>query len=89
MKKKYPNLAVVAVNLDKEKEKAEEFLKKHPAQFEIVYDPEANLAKEYKVKGMPYSLIFDSSGNVKYKHIGFTEAQAEGYESEIKGLIEK
>ena len=87
MKKKYPGLEVVGVNLDKENDKAKDFLKRHPADFKVIYDPEAKYAKKYEVKGMPYSLIFDKNGNIKHKHIGYSKDRASNYEREIKELI--
>jgi thiol-disulfide isomerase/thioredoxin len=84
--KENKDLVVIGVNLDKDKSDAEAFLKKYPADFKVVYNPKADLAEKYKVKGMPYTIIFDKEGNQKFKHIGFSLKKADEYMREIKTL---
>jgi thiol-disulfide isomerase/thioredoxin len=89
IQKKYPNVKIIAVNLDKNKKDADKFLKKHPADFEVIYNPSASLAKIYKVKGMPYSVIFDKTGKEQFSHIGFSNKKSDQYIDEINSLLEK
>ncbi len=65
------DLRIVAINLDKDRKAADRFLKKVPAPFEIIFDPNGELAKKYKVSGMPHSFLFDRQGNALSNHIGF------------------
>ena len=69
-------LVVIAVNLDEDRSQAEQFLREHPAQFKIIFDPEGKLAETYKVQGMPSSYLFDRNGKLIYSHIGFKEREA-------------
>lgn len=87
LKKKFPNLVVIGINLDKEKADAEKFLKEHPAQFPIVYNPAGQLAEKFGVKGMPYSVIFNKKGGKAFSHIGFNKEKAKEYEKQIKTLL--
>ena len=87
MKSQNPDLVVIGVNLDKEESLAKEFLKESPANFEIIYDPEAKLAEKYNVGGMPYSIVFDKKGIKRLSHVGFTNAKGKVYEQEIKKLL--
>lgn len=87
MKNKYPNLKIIAVNLDKKRIDADNFLKKYPADFEIVYNPDGQLAEKYKVKGMPYSIIIDKKGNKKFSHIGYSKDKSVKYIKEIQQLL--
>lgn len=82
------DLVIIAVNLDKNKSLATEFLKKYQANFQIIYDPQGALAKKYKIKGMPSSILFGRDGKPKFAHKGFFSAKIESYEREINQLIE-
>lgn len=81
------NLIVIGVNLDKQKKDAENFLKKYPANFKVVYNPSGSLAEKYKVKGMPYSIIFNKVGKPTHSHIGFNKEKSNDYLAEIKKLM--
>ncbi|MFT6733804.1 MAG: thiol-disulfide isomerase/thioredoxin [Polaribacter sp.] len=88
-KYKSDNFVVIAVNLDKKQSLATDFLLKYPANFEIIYDPKGTLAKKYKIKGMPSSVLFGKDGKPKFAHKGFFPSKIESYENEIKQLIKK
>ncbi len=67
-------LVVVAVNLDQEHELAERFLREMNPHFRIVFDPQGTLAEAFEVSGLPASVVIDRHGNVRFKHLGFREA---------------
>ena len=89
MQSKYDNLKIISINLDQNKELATEFLTKTPANFSIIYDPKGQLAKQYKVQGMPSSYIFNKDGELVNAHIGFTEAKQKAYESELQEFMKE
>ncbi len=66
-------LVIIAVNVDRDRDKADKFLEKNPAGFTIGYDSEGVLAKSYDVKGMPSSYIIDRNGQLVASHIGFRD----------------
>jgi thiol-disulfide isomerase/thioredoxin len=83
-----PNeLVIIAVNLDKEHALALDFLKNYPADFQILYDPKAVLAKKFQIPGMPSSLLFDKNGQVVSAHTGFFRKKIPDYEAELAKLI--
>jgi len=84
---KYKNLEVISVNVDSEKTYADEFLASTPASFPVVYDHNGQIAKKYKLKGMPSSYIINKKGLLVSSHIGFNELKKEKYEHELKRLI--
>lgn len=90
MQKKYgnKNFKVISINVDTEKNLAEEFLVKNPANFSILYDPDGMLASEMKLKGMPSSFIINADGEVVSAHVGFTDKKKAFYEQEIQQLIQ-
>ncbi|HEY9182735.1 MAG TPA: TlpA disulfide reductase family protein [Gammaproteobacteria bacterium] len=89
MHRKYAaeGLEIIAVNLDKERALADGFLAEVPAEFALRFDPAGELAKEFKVQGMPSSYLLDSAGNVLATHIGFKTADAPEYERAIRDAL--
>ena len=78
---------VLSVNLDHNKQFADEFLQQVPADFPVIYDPRGELMKEYKIKGMPSSYLFDRSGTVISRHAGFNEKKIPAYEQDIHNAL--
>ncbi|MEH6453033.1 MAG: TlpA disulfide reductase family protein [Psychromonas sp.] len=89
MQTKYQDqgLVVIAVNLDRDVNKAHQFVKKFPASFYLFSDPKAELAIKYKVTGMPSSYLFSIDGKLKETHIGFKKSEADKYEANIVKLL--
>lgn len=82
-------LEIVAVNLDKDKSLADQFLKLLPANFNIAYDPETVSAKAFSVKGLPTSFLIDHRGDIRYQHKGFREKDKARLEQLIIQLLKE
>lgn len=80
-------LVIVGVNTDSDAMEAQRFLEEIPAKFEIVFDPEGDLAREYDVVAMPSSYVFGRDGELVTRHLGFLRSKREEYESVIRHLI--
>jgi len=80
-------LVVIAINLDKEKEDAQNFLSNIPANFEIGYDPEGHIAEIMNVMGMPMSYLIDQHGQIKQRLIGFNPKKQIEHEAHIQSLL--
>lgn len=80
-------LVIVAVNLDKERAAAEAFLAEIPANFEIEFDPEASIAREYGVEAMPNSFVFGRDGELVTRHLGFKVAKQDEYEAVLVNAL--
>lgn len=76
-------LIIVAVNLDAEREAAEEFLAEYPPRFEIVYDETKDLAREFDVVAMPTSYLIGRNGDIRERHFGFKVKKQSEYEAAI------
>lgn len=76
-------LVVVGVNVDTQPKDAERFLKRHPAQFAILPDPQGEIAAHYEIPGMPSSLILDEKGKLLHLHSGFRGSDVADYEAAI------
>ncbi|WP_371373782.1 TlpA disulfide reductase family protein [Thalassotalea aquiviva] len=79
---------VITVNLDVEKSYADEFLAEVPANFPILFDPKGNIAKAFKLKGMPSSYLFDKNGEVVAANVGFFDEKIDQYEAKIKQYLQ-
>jgi thiol-disulfide isomerase/thioredoxin len=89
MQEKYgaDGFRVIAVNVDKERAAANQFLDKYPAEFTVWYDPEGDLARTFNVSTMPTSFILDVSGQVRSAHRGFLNSDRDDYESAIAQIL--
>ncbi len=70
-------LVVIAVNLDTERRLAAEFLAENPVSFKIVYDPAGNLAEEWKLAGMPTTVLIGRDGKARSRQVGFRKVDQE------------
>lgn len=82
-------LTIIGVNVDAERRDADRFLRDIPIEFEIVFDPEGTLAKQFEVKGMPSSYVFDRAGRLIETHLGFRNATKDEKEAALKTLLEQ
>ena len=82
-------LSVLAINVDHDRGDAERFLKEFRPRFEVRFDPEGTWAQQFKVTGMPTSLIIDRHGAVRFTHIGFWPAQGEVAAHEVRELLDE
>ena len=80
-------LVIIAVNVDRDRDLADEFLRNNPAQFKIVYDPTGAVPGSYNIKAMPTSILIDRDGKVPYVHTGFFENRENVYRSHITELL--
>lgn len=89
MHRKYKDegLTIIAVNVDENPADADKFLADTPAEFTILRDPDGTLAEQYKLVGMPTSLLFDTQGKLVSRHVGFKKSKIGSYEAEFKKLL--
>jgi len=80
-------LVVIAVNVDHDRELADEFLRANDARFTIVYDPNGAIASKYQFRDMPTSFLIGRDGKVHYVHNGFFPDRESEYFSDISRLL--
>lgn len=68
---------------------AAKFLQRYPAEFEIAYDHDRKLAREYGVQAMPSSFLIDRNGAVVERHLGFKMRDADQYDTAIVSALSK
>lgn len=89
LQEKYPSdqFEVVTINLDKKASNMDEFLKNIPANFTIYHDASGEIARQFKLPGMPTSFILDKQGKVVKKHVGFYSKIIPEIENDIQSLM--
>jgi peroxiredoxin len=80
-------LEIVAINLDKTREAADEFLEKLPAPFVVAFDPSGKTAEAFKVSAMPSSFLIGPTGEIIYAHAGFDPKKTDMIERMIQEAI--
>lgn len=81
-------LQIIAVNVDKERALADEFLEETPAEFRLHFDPSGDLAATFGVQAMPSSFVLDANGNILATHYGFKLGDTEEYEQAIRAALD-
>jgi Thiol-disulfide isomerase and thioredoxins len=80
-------LVVIAVNVDRDKKLADDFLGRYDHPFKVVYDPKGEIAGQYHVNDMPTSVVFGRDGKVHSTHAGFFQDQEGSYAAQIDALL--
>ena len=88
-KLKAQGFEVVAINLDEDKTKAEQFLKEIPVSFTVLTDTKGEWSDKFVVESMPTSFIIDKQGIVQKIHHGFTAGDIGELEKKITELLAK
>jgi thiol-disulfide isomerase/thioredoxin len=78
---------VIAINLDEDKTKAEQFIKELPVDFTVLHDSKGEWADQYVIESMPTSFIVDKHGVVQLIHHGFTSDDIKGLEQKVLALL--
>lgn len=79
LQKQRPDVAIYAVNVDREQQAAARFLQAVKFDLPIVWDNQAEALGQYDVSSMPTMFLLDAQGTVKWRKTGF---------SREKGLVE-
>jgi len=92
---RYPEseVTVLAVNIDKKRENAEDFLGRlgllRNYHFTILLDPESSVVQTYGARAMPTSFVVDREGMIRFVHLGFNEGDPLNWMREIDALTGK
>jgi cytochrome c biogenesis protein CcmG/thiol:disulfide interchange protein DsbE len=89
MHEKYASkgLRIVAIDVDKNRDDADEFLARHPAPFTVAFDHAGKTAAAFQVSGMPSTFLIDSTGSIVHTHVGFDPRKADQLENLIKEAL--
>jgi len=92
-KHKDADFVILAINLDKKKENAAEFLDRLGLTLSknmvVLFDPGSAVVSSYAARAMPTSYILDKTGVIRNVHLGFNEADPARWVAEIEPLLKK
>lgn len=80
-------LTIVAINLDKNRHEAEEFLHEFTPPFLVAFDPSGATADAFHVAAMPSSFLVGPSGTILHAAAGFDVKNAPLLEQKIKEAL--
>jgi cytochrome c biogenesis protein CcmG, thiol:disulfide interchange protein DsbE len=75
---------VLAINLDRDRKAADQFLEGRSVPFTVAYDPSAASAEAFKVKAMPSSYLIGPGGEILLFHAGFDPKETGPLEARIR-----
>ena len=78
---------IVAVNLDRDLDKARKFLRDRSVGYPNGTDPEGKLAESFGLDTMPTSYLIDRKGVVRYVHRGFRAQDIDEIRERIRNLL--
>lgn len=82
-------LVVIAVNVDTDRRLAEEFLAETPVGFRIAFDPAGKLAEQWRLEGMPTTVLIARDGKTRFRQSGFRKADEAKLQSRIAQLLDE
>lgn len=78
---------VLAINIEKDSEKADQFIEDIGVTYPVLYDNESIVSKLYEVEAMPSTIFIDREGRFRYLHRGYKPGDEENYRRVIQSLI--
>lgn len=61
---------MLSVNVGESEERVEAFLKKLPVNFSILFDPQDDASRSWKLRGFLTTFILVPDGRIRYCHVG-------------------
>ena len=82
------DVVFIAVNQGESRKIISTFLKKKKLQgLTVALDKKQNIGRDYKVQGIPKTIIIDQKGTIRHVEVGFAEKTASRISTEIRKLL--
>ena len=78
---------LLSVHAEPDSSKADGFLKDVNISFPVLYDSKNVVSELYDLDSMPYTVIVDRDGNMRYRHRGYKPGDEKEYRDLIRELI--
>lgn len=89
LKGRYPDLEVIAVSVDANREKAITFLRAVEPSLRAVHDADHAVADAYGVERMPSSFVIDRGGRLRFRHDGYVAKDLDAIAREVQLLLDE
>jgi len=80
---------VLGISIDKNKHKAALLARKLKASFPVLFDNAQSISKLYSIKTMPFTLLIDRDGKIRYIFKGYKPGYEQKYEKAIRLLLKE
>ena len=80
-------LVILAVDLDRDRAKADEFLATARGQLNILYDPKGEIARQFNLRDMPTAFLIGRDGKIHSVHSGFEADKKNAYIADVVSLL--
>ena len=81
------DLVVLAINCDERKNKVENFVNDNGYTFNVGFDEDGIIQKNYPKKGIPYTLIIDADGVITNTHLGASGDMFSVYAADVREAL--
>ncbi len=78
---------VLGVNVEGETRKVRQLLERSGLSFPILFDGDQTTSETYSVEAMPFTVLVDRDGMVKYVHNGYKPGDEREYVNHLKTLL--
>ena len=86
-KYKGAGFTLLGINVEPDAAKAEQFLTKTRVTFPIAYDADSSVSRQYRVSGMPSTLLIDRRGQLRWVHRGYKAGDENEYLDQLRALL--
>lgn len=78
---------VIGVNVDENRQEAEDFLAGHPVKFTLAADTDGQCSKLYGIQVMPSTYLIDRKGAVRHVLLGFRLGDSAEIREKVQALL--
>jgi peroxiredoxin len=82
-------LIAVSIDVAQNINKVRPLVEQHNWPYEVLLDPNSDFKRALGIQMIPYVLIVDGSGNIVYKHNGYTDGDEEELIEKVRELVNK
>ena len=82
-------LIAVSIDVAQNINNVRPLVEQHNWPYEVLLDPNSDFKRALGIQMIPYVLIVDGSGNIVYKHNGYTDGDEEELIEKVRELVNK
>lgn len=82
------NMRLVAISIDQAQNinKVKPLADENSWEWDVLLDPNGDVARAFNVKSIPFTMIIDGKGNIIYRHTGYTDGAEEELIEKIREI---
>ena len=80
-------LQVLGINIDRNPRKAREMVEKLELAYPVLFDAERSVSREYKLNALPFVVVIDRDGAIRYTHSSYRSTDRYLYRGQINELL--